>query len=249
MLLLHGQPGGARDWEAVTRALARRARVVAIDRPGWDGRSSATDLAGNARAAVLALDARQIQSATLVGHSLGAAVAVRTAVDHPDRVSALVLVAPAANRASLGALDHWLALPGIGPAISTAAMTGLGVALGNRGLRARLTRRSRLPDPYLRASGRALRSRWALHAFATEQRALVGDLRALERELPRVAVPTWIVTGTQDRIVPSVAPRRLAEQIPEARPVRLRGGHLLPQLHARQLADTIALALDVLATG
>ena len=50
--------------------------TVAIDRPGWDGRSVPADLTGNARAALAALDNRGIDRATIVGHSLGAAVAV-----------------------------------------------------------------------------------------------------------------------------------------------------------------------------
>ena len=46
ILLLHGQPGSARDW---ARSIpAERATTIAIDRPGWDGSSPPTDLTGNA---------------------------------------------------------------------------------------------------------------------------------------------------------------------------------------------------------
>jgi pimeloyl-ACP methyl ester carboxylesterase len=63
-LLLHGQPGGAADWDGVLAALDGRARAVAINRPGWDGRTRAQDLAGNARAALAVLDARGVKRAS-----------------------------------------------------------------------------------------------------------------------------------------------------------------------------------------
>ena len=44
VLLLHGQPGGAGDWDHVIAALDRQVRAIAIDRPGWDGQSRALDL-------------------------------------------------------------------------------------------------------------------------------------------------------------------------------------------------------------
>jgi len=92
-LLLHGQPGGAADWDGVRSALDGRATALAIDRPGWDGETRAQDLAGNARAALAALDAHGIERAVVVGHSLGAAIAAWLAVHHGERVSALVLAA------------------------------------------------------------------------------------------------------------------------------------------------------------
>ena len=111
VLLLHGQPGGVADWGGVIAGMNGRADVIAIDRPGWDGVTRARDLAGNAGAALAALDARGAQRAVVVGHSLGAAVAAWLAATRPERVAALVLAAPAANLAALYALDRWMAAP------------------------------------------------------------------------------------------------------------------------------------------
>ena len=244
VLLLHGQPGGARDWTWVVRALQGRAEAIAIDRPGWDGRTPAVDLSGNAGAAVAALDARRIERATVVGHSLGGAIAAWLAVHHPERVTALVLVAPAANLASLGRLDRWLAAPVAGYLTSAVTLTGLGIALRAEPLRRRIVRQSGLDADYLRAAGQALLTPWARRAFLTEQRALVSGLPALEPRLSEIAVPTTVVTGAEDRIVPPAAPRALAGQIPGARLVVLpNAGHLLPQRHAGRLADVIELAV------
>lgn len=227
----------------MVKALQGRADPIAIDRPGWDGRTEAGNLADNALAALAALDARGIERATIVGHSLGGAIAAFLAAHHPERVSALVLAAPAANLASLDALDRWLARPVVGSMASAAVLTSLGLVLSSGPIRRRVVRGSRLQDAYLRACGRALLTSWARRAFIVEQRALATDLQTLEPRLRDVRAPTWIVTGAEDRIVPPEAPRRLARQIRGARLVQLNGaGHLLPQLHAQRLADTVLAA-------
>jgi pimeloyl-ACP methyl ester carboxylesterase len=247
VLLLHGQPGSAQDWTRVVSALdglRGRAAPIAIDRPGWDGATPPRDLAGNAAAALTALDERGIERATVVGHSLGGGVAAWLAAYHPERVSALVLAAPAANRASLEWLDRWLTLPVAGALTSAASLTGLGLALSAGPLRQRIARVSALDEDYLRAAGRALLSARVRRAFDAEQRALIRDLPLLEDRLPEVRAPTWILTGTADRVIPAAAPRRLADQIPGARLVVLeRAGHLLPQMHARRVSEAIELAL------
>ena len=242
--MLHGQPGGARDWSAVVSALHGRADPIAVDRPGWDGRGPALDLAGNAGAAVAALDARGIERATVVGHSYGAAVAVWLAAHNPERVSALVLGAPAANLASLEPLDRLLALPAIGGISSAVSMSGMGLMLGVSPVRRWIARRSGLGDGYLRECGRELLAPWAHRAFAVEQRGLRAGLEELERRLGDVRAPTWIISGSEDRIVPPSAPRMLAEQIPGAQlAILAHAGHLLPQLNARALAEAIMTAV------
>jgi len=245
VLLLHGQPGGARDWTGVVDALAGRAEAIAVDRPGWDGRSRPLGIAGNASAAVALLEARGIERATVVGHSLGAAIAVWLAAHHPERVAALVLAAPAANLASVQRLDRWLAAPVAGYLAGAVSLSGLGLALSAAPVRRRIAGDSGLSERYLIAAGRSLLNRWAWRAFVTEQRALLRELPALERGLARIDAGTTIVTGAEDRVVPRGAPRLLAEQIPAARLVVLeRAGHLLPQLHPDRLADAIVVALE-----
>jgi len=237
-LLLHGQPGGACDWDAVAGVLG--ASAVAIDRPGWDGRSQPTDLAGNARAALAALDARGIDRATVVGHSLGSAVAAWIAAHQPDRVAALVLAAPAANVASLYALDRWLAVPVAGYLASVASLGGLGLALTAGPARRRIAAKLAIDDGYLRSAATRLRSPAAWRAFTIEQRSLVRDLPALEQRLPRISAPTTIVAGSGDRLVPVTAAGTLAAQINGAELIVLeRAGHFVQLQFPRRLADII----------
>ena len=225
--------------------LGARVDAIALDRPGWDGQSRPLDLAGNAQAALAALDARGIERATVVGHSLGGAVAAWLAVAAPERVGSLVLAAPSANRASLEWFDRWLTLPVAGPLTTAASLTGLGLALSLPPVRGWLARRARLDPGYLQGAGRSLLTGWARQAFTVEQQALVHAMPALESRLGEITAPTWIVTGSADRIVPAQAPRALAGQIAGAHLVVLeRAGHLLPQLHAGRLAATILTAAE-----
>jgi pimeloyl-ACP methyl ester carboxylesterase len=243
VLLLHGQPGGARDWDRVVEALGTRARAIAIDRPGWDATSRASGLDGNADAALAALDARGVSRAIVVGHSLGGAVAAWLAARDADRVAALVLAAPAANVTSLDRLDRLLALPVAGDVASAAVLSGIGAALAMPGIRRRIAAELQLDDRYLSASAPKLLAPRAWRSFVAEQRVLVRELPELERRLADIAAPTTIVCGAEDRVVTAAAARALQKQIRGAQLVVLPGaGHLLPQGHPGELAELIATA-------
>jgi pimeloyl-ACP methyl ester carboxylesterase len=241
VLLLHGQPGGAVDWEPLRGALGDRVQTIAIDRPGWDHRTRVTDLAGNATAARAALDRAEVPRATVIGHSLGAAVAAWLACTQPERVGRLVLIAPAANTDSLGTVDYLLAAPVVGWLASIGAMAGGGLVLGAGPLRRWVAEATALDDRYLRTARRMLLAPTAWRSFVREQRFLVRDLPTLERRLGSIAVPTTIVAGGGDHVVPIAAVRRLATQIPGAELVVLEhAGHLLHVQHAHRLAEIIA---------
>jgi pimeloyl-ACP methyl ester carboxylesterase len=240
VLLLHGQPGAATDWQRLRAAMSDGVRTIATDRPGWDGRSLVTDLAGNAEAALSALDGAGAPRATVVGHSLGAAVAAWLAGLAPARVGRLVLVAPAANLDSLGPIDYLLAAPVVGWLASVGAMAGGGLVLGAGPVRRWVAEATALDDRYLQAAGRMLLTPAAWRSFVREQRCLVRDLPALERQLAKIAAPTTIVAGTADHVVPLSAARRLRTQIPGAELVEVEhAGHLLHVQQAGRLAKIV----------
>lgn len=243
VLLLHGQPGNAHDWDPVRVEVGGRARAIAIDRPGWNGRGSPRNLAGNAQAAVAALDAAGVEQATVVGHSLGGAVAAWLAAEHPERVSALVLAAPSANCASLNRLDQLLAARVVGPLLGAAALGGIGSALLVAPLRHRIGSQLGVEDAYLRRYARLLLNPLTWAAFAAEQRMLLRDLPALETRLGTISAPTTVVVGTADRVVSPNSAGELTQRIPGAELVRFEGAaHLLLQERPRELADVILAA-------
>lgn len=243
VLLLHGQPGSAEDWQRVRLAIAGSARTIAIDRPGWNGRGAARDLAGNAESALAALDAEGARRAVIVGHSLGGAVAAWLAAEHPERVAALVLAAPSANRASLNRLDLLLAAPLTGPLLAAASLSAAGIALEISALRDRISSRLGLEGRYLQETGNTLLRPNTWRTFTSEQRMLIRELPALERRLVSINAPTTVVTGSADRIVTPASARQLAAQIRDATLVELPGAtHLLPQQRPEQLAEIVVRA-------
>ncbi len=102
ILGIHGwsQRNGWHTWEPVMEPLADAGYcVVSLDMPGW-GNSQALDnlpLAGSRAVSVVIdiLDSLQKESAVLMGKSWGGGVAINTAVAYPDRVTKLLLTAPA----------------------------------------------------------------------------------------------------------------------------------------------------------
>ena len=105
LVLLHGFAASAYSFSDVLPALAQRSLVVAYDRPAfglssrplWPYRDMENPYTPEAQAdqAVALMDALGIDRAVLVGHSAGGGLAVLVALRHPERVQALVLVAPA----------------------------------------------------------------------------------------------------------------------------------------------------------
>lgn len=102
VLFVHGSPG---TWEAWRRflsdpALAGAARLLAPDRPGFGGSGrghAEPSLARQSAALAAVLESEPGPPAVVVGHSLGGPIAVRLAMDRPDLVASLLLIAPSVD--------------------------------------------------------------------------------------------------------------------------------------------------------
>ena len=94
LVLLHGQPGSAADWDAVLARLPAHLHAVAKDRPGYGAsQRNAGGFAANAQAILDDLDERGVDSAVLVAHSWASGAALMAAHLPPQRVRAVVLLA------------------------------------------------------------------------------------------------------------------------------------------------------------
>lgn len=246
VVLLHGLPGTAEDFEEVTRRLTGR-RTVAVDRPGYGGSSGGyVPLDRQLHALEALLDRLRIHRAVIVGHSYGGAIALGLAQRHPGRVAGLVLVDAAAAGFRLGAAARAqaLALSALGlPVVSTLA--GLTFSQLVRTVAAhRGDAEAFAPSPVAGAHRRRL---LAVNMTAGDVAALAGEQRAANRViaridggLARVRVPTVVVHADQDRLVAPMYGRRLAAAIPRARLLRVRGGHMTPYTHPGVIAGAIA---------
>jgi pimeloyl-ACP methyl ester carboxylesterase len=101
VVLVHGTPGSWEDWKLVIARprLKKSFDLIAVNRPGWDTQSAPgnviPDLSEQARMLRRAMDiGGQEKKVILVGHSLGGPIVLRMAVDYPEKVAALVLLAP-----------------------------------------------------------------------------------------------------------------------------------------------------------
>jgi pyruvate dehydrogenase E2 component (dihydrolipoamide acetyltransferase) len=205
VVLVHGFAGSLESWEANQSALAKEGyTVAALDLPGHGessldvGPGSLDELA----AVVLAyVDAVGIQRAHLVGHSMGAAACLVVADREPARVRSLALVGPA----------------GLGQKINADFIRGLIVA-NDRDALAPLLRilfadPSHVTDEML---GRLVAHK--RRAGATEALAKIASSRYTGtpsgRQLRDVAgtVPTLMVWGAEDRMIPAPAPGEVARE-------------------------------------
>jgi pimeloyl-ACP methyl ester carboxylesterase len=246
VVLLHGQPGSILSWVRVQPLLSERGlRVLTVDRPGY-GRTGgpALDVFDNAAALRDLLDAHGIGRAVLVGHSLGATVALAMAGCYPRRVQALVLVAPVGGPGSVDALDRVLAAPIVGPAATWLGFRGLGALLSSRRLGAWLVVGRMGIDPAQLVVVLDRLQHGALwRSFLTEQRALLRCWPGLQKLLPAIITPAAVLAGTHDRLVrPSTAlacHRALTGSSLHWAP----GGHLIPAHSPAAIAQLVLEAV------
>jgi pimeloyl-ACP methyl ester carboxylesterase len=236
VVLLHGQPGGARDFEEVVPLLDGLA-VLAPDRPGYDG-TPAQGFLGNARAVVDLLDQHGLERAVLCGYSWGGGAALATALVAPHRVAGLTLVASVGVREAYGTPDRLLALPLVHGVFETVMRLG-----GSRlAPLSRVATGSALAEPAedrVREGLQVARHGQAWRSFHREQVALVRETTQLERRLHRISVPAVLLGGTHDTVVPLRAVHRLAGSLPDTVVHDVDAGHLMPLEAPQAIADAI----------
>jgi uncharacterized membrane protein YbhN (UPF0104 family)/pimeloyl-ACP methyl ester carboxylesterase len=234
LVLLHGQPGSAADWDAVLARLPANLHAVAKDRPGYGAsRRDAGGFTANAQAILDDLDERGVDSAVLVAHSWASGAALMAAHLAPQRVRAVVLLA-GVGPGSVGIVDWLLAAPVIGPVAAqvmwrwTPWVARLRLAWLNGRAGGPLDPGEHLSLQVWGEKPAGAKPRW--RAFLTEQRALLSELAELEAALPSIEVPVLLLADPADQIVSIMAAQRMVTELPNAR-LRLisDAGHHLPR--------------------
>jgi pimeloyl-ACP methyl ester carboxylesterase len=247
VLALHGQPGLAADWEYVLPHLVGDHRVVVPDRPGYGASEGvAVGMAANAKVLAELIEDRGLAPVTVVGHSYGGGIGILLAASRPDLIGGLVLVGSVGRSDSLNFIDHVLGLPWAGEALTAAGLLALGRALPYvRELAVRLPGRrmawlqATLPDRHYAKLGPRF-GRQVRKTFVVEQRALVREIGAVESALPRIHLPTVVIVGTWDVVVPPSVGAVVAGAVPGAELVTLaRTGHFVPRDAPLEIADAV----------
>jgi pimeloyl-ACP methyl ester carboxylesterase len=245
LVLLHGQPGSAADWQAVMARLPAQLHAVAVDRPGYGtSERPAAGFSANARAVLEDLDERNVDSAVLVAHSWAGGIALQAAALAPHRVKAVVLLA-GVGPGSVSILDWLLAAPVFGPLSAqvmwrwTPWIARARIAFLRRRLGRPLYPGEHVSLQVWGQQGGGAEPLW--RAFLTEQRALLSELAELETALPSIGVPVLLLADPADQIVPIMTAERLAEELPNAR-LRLvaHASHHLPLRAPDAVVEAIA---------
>ena len=237
LLLLHGFGASTFSWREVLTPLASDRRVVAFDRPAFGlterpmppfpGGISPYSPGAQVELAIGLLDHPGMDRAVLIGNSAGGTIALLAALEHPGRVAGLVLVDPAVYAG--GGAPGW-----VRPLLKLPQLRRLG-PLFVRSIRERgrdlietaWHDPSRITPDVLEGYTRPLqaenwdRALWELTLASAESN--------LAARLGELDLPVLVITGDDDRIVPTEQSIRLAGEIAGAQLVVLPSCGHVPQ--------------------
>ena len=244
VLLIHGTGAATHSWRDLAPRLAERFTLVAPDLPGHGfttGRPAAgMTMPAMARAVAALLVALELEPAMIVGHSAGAAIGIRMALDHLAGPCALV-----------GLDAALLPFPGLGAKLFPTLARMLFVNPVAPHLFARI---ARTPGETARFLARSTGSRidpggidFYQRLFATPTHcagaiAMMADwdLAALKRDLPRLAAPLLLIHGGADSAIPPINAREAAALVPHASVEVVPGlGHLAHEERPDEIARLI----------
>ncbi len=205
VLLVHGFGGDLDNWLFSIDALAESATVYALDLPGH-GQSTKSvadpSLSGLSAAVLAFMDHVGLAKAHFIGHSMGGAVSMRTALDAPDRVASLSLIASA----GLGReIDHGYIQGFVGATSRRDLKPVLETLFADRGL----VSRSLIDDllKYKRLDG----VEDALKAISSAMFADGAQSSVLTDLIAAAKTPILVVWGEEDRVIPAAHANALGD--------------------------------------
>ena len=236
-ILLHGFGASEFSWREVMGPLSTSGRVIAYDRPAfglterpldgnWTG-ANPYSVQGNVELLDGLMNELGVEKAILVGNSAGGEVAAAYALEHPERVQGLVLVDPAVGG---GRIPQWavsvMALPQIRN-LAPLLVRSIAGEMGNDTIRQAWHDPSRIDPEVYQGYRRPLKANnWdkALYEFT-----IAGNTDNYSGRLADLTMPVLVVTGDDDRVVPTAQSIQLSREIPGAELVVLKDCGHVPQ--------------------
>ena len=216
VVMIHGLAGNHHNftYAMLDRLADKGYRAIALDRPGcgWSERDDDEQARIPNQAAMIAawLEAEGIEKALLVGHSLGGAISLALAVNHPERVAGLALVsalvkAPEAPSDAFSGIN--IANPGIRKFVAHTIATPLAIRTGEKTLSIVFGPDAAPKDFRTRGGGLlGLRPR-AFYAAATDLHSVDKDMDSITARIGGISVPVGMFYGEDDLIL--VAPEQI----------------------------------------
>jgi len=239
VVFVHGLMASSASWSKVLSPASGGRPAIAVDLPGfgYSARPWPYDYSfgGQAMRLLGFLERRRIGRVVLVGNSFGAAVAMTAAAARPDRVFALVLVGPPSTSWQMPWPLRLLRVPLAGEIGMELACRPL-FAFGLR--HALFARGDRVTEETVDAYWRPLTVPGSRRAALKAARS---SLAGAERIEAAVRLPTLVLCGRADRLVPPAAGLKLSERIPGAKLAVLpEAGHVpqeeVPEAFSREVA-------------
>jgi pimeloyl-ACP methyl ester carboxylesterase len=253
IVLIHGASSSLGSMRVpLGNMLAKSHRVILIDRPGQGG-STRDDLkksspAMQARMIDEALGKLGVARAIVVVHSLAGVLGARMALDYPQRVAGLVMLAGVAYPwpGGVGTYNEVVTTPWIGPLLAWTITLPLGLILTEPATRTVFLPQA-MPDGYVEQAAIPLVLR--PRAFLANAWDLITLKAAVVEQAPRygeIKAPTVVITGDADTTVsPEIHSRRFAAAVPNAKLIMLPNvGHMVqnaaPDLVLHEIESMIA---------
>lgn len=240
IVMLHGASSNLEVMRRpVGERLAQNRRVILIDRPGhgWSTRDRLEDSTPELQGRMIAeaLAKLGVARAIFVVHSWAGALGARMALDHPQSVAGLVMLAPVAYPwpGGVGRYNRIVAMPVIGPLLAYTITLPLGALLAEPGARGVFLPQA-MPQDFVRDTATQLLLR--PREFLANARDLVTLKAAVAEQAPRYAgikAPITIISGDEsDKTAStSIHSRPLAAVAPNTRLIVLPGiGHMIPNV-------------------
>lgn len=242
VVLLHGFPLNRSIWDQQIRQLSTRFHVIAPDLPGLgaspplpeDGPPS---MAGMASQVLALLDRLGVGSVAVAGHSMGGYVALALQKAVPERVVGLGLISTQAGADTPEAREgRYATAEKVGQEGAGFLATGMAPKLFGPGVAADSAVYSAVASIIREAPAGGVRA--ALHAMAGRE-----DMRV---HLVDIAVPTLVLTGEQDQLIPPERSELMAASIRNAVLVKVPGaGHMPMVEQPQQVTEALAQWLDL----
>ncbi len=230
LVFIHGSGGNSTAWSYQYSNLYKSFNITAVDLPGHgkSGAKGESEIAQYVLWMKDLLSVLQIDHPVLIGHSLGAAIALDFAAKYPEEVSGIVPVGGGLTMpVNPGILEGFRRQP----ELSLDMMCKFSLARENR---------DKLFDALRKSLGE------------TDIEIIAGDMLACSRfditgELQKIKAPTLVICGTQDKMMPPASSEQIASGIARAKLVLIEGaGHMVmmeqPEAFNSALRD-FALAL------
>lgn len=251
VILLHGFGSNTWTWNKVIPELAKSRRVIAYDWPGFGltSRPLAKDWGvmnpysteGQVDLLINLLDRLGIQKAVLIGNSAGALIATEAALVYPDRVAGLVLVDPALNGIQFSPFVEWLMqtpqMDRIGPILARQIQTR-----GDEVIATAWHDPTLITDQDMQMYHLPLEIKdWdrSLWEFTKAHKADVTE------RINEISVPVLLITGDDDRIVPTTGTLALAAAHPSWKLIVVENsGHLPQEERPGDFLDVVTEYLD-----